>query len=174
MSKAGQKRPVRKFRVAKRFRQVVESTRYKNSPYTARTLFRTPSLRKAMLRQMRKCISQESQALCSKTGTPSVEEVKRFKWTGVSRELYSRAPTLFVALKAACARHGKKKAATWKKVLPMAAAILLRARNQCLNLPQSVVSTILHTGHCSEIVIVKFWRYTYPHTFCILFRSYSV
>ena len=93
MSKAGQKIPVRTFRVAKRFQQVVESTRYKNSPYTAGTLFRTPSLRKAMLRQMRKCISRES-----KTGTPSVlrrssvEDVKRFKWTGVSRKLYNTLP----------------------------------------------------------------------------------
>jgi hypothetical protein len=157
VAKAGQKRPVRKFRVAKRFQQFVESTRYKNSPYTARTAFRAPSLRRAMLRQMSKCIRRECQALCSKKGTrsvlrrSSVEDVKKFKWAGVSRELHHRAPTLFLALKAACIQQRKKKGTT-RKVLSMAAAVLLRGRNQFLNLPQTVISTILYTGHCSKMV----------------------
>ena len=49
VAKQGNKTQQRTFRVAKQFRPVVESIRYKNSPYVARTAFRTPSLRKAIL-----------------------------------------------------------------------------------------------------------------------------
>lgn len=146
------------FRVAKRFRQVVESTRYKSSPYIARTVFRAPSLRRALLRQMTKVIRQECVSLCSKKGQRSVLrrhsaiDVKTFRWKAVSCELKRIAPTLYHALKAACFHPRKKRLTSARRVLPMAAALLLRGRNQFLNMPQSVISAILYTGHCSKMV----------------------
>lgn len=160
MAKAGQRRPVRIFRVARRFRPMVESIRYKNSPYTARTAFRAPTIRKALLRQMSKRIRQECKSLCSKKSQKSilrrgsVDDVKNFKWKRLCRELRQRAPTLYHALKAACDRPGKRRATciSSKRVLPMAAAVLLRGRNQFLCMPQTIISTILYTGHCSKMV----------------------
>ena len=125
--------------MAKRFRPVVESIRYKNSPYVARTAF-----------TLRKATQMECVSLCSKKGQQSIlqhsstNDVKTFKWEAVSRELKCRAPTLYHALRAACFHPRKKKTISGR---PMAAAILLRGRNQFLNMPQSV---ILHTGHCSK------------------------
>lgn len=170
IAKPGQKRSVRTFRVAKRFRGVVESTRYKNSPYTMRTAFKAPTLRRAMLREMRKSIRHECQALCLKGGQVSVlrrKDASKFKWADVSRELHRRAPTLFVALKAACARKIQKKNYTWKRVLPMAAAVLLRGRNQFLNLAQTVISLVLYNGHCSKMVLKLLYAYM-----CLCSRTY--
>ena len=147
----GQKRAVRMFQVPKRFWPVVQSIRYKDSPYTARAAFRAPSLCKAILQQMSKGKRRECQALCSKTGPKiilrrrSVSDVK-FKWKSVSHELHRRAPMLYRALKAVCIKSRKKigKGEISKRITTMAAATLLRGRNQCLNMPQTVISTILY------------------------------
>ena len=149
---------MRTFRVAKRFRPVVESTRYKNSPYVARTAFRTASLRKAILHQMTKRIRQECISLCSKKEQQSIlrycssNDVKTFRWRAISRELKCRAPTLYHALRAACFHTRKKRVTSGRLILPMAAALLLRGRNQFMNMPQRVISAILYTGHCSKMV----------------------
>ena len=86
----------------------------------------------------------------------SINDASKFKWADLSRELHHRAPTLFLALKAACARKIQKKTYTWKRVLPMAAAILLRGRNQFLNLAHAVISLVLYNGHCSKMVLKLF------------------
>jgi hypothetical protein len=154
VAKTGQKRPLRTFRVARRFRPMVESICYKDSPYTLRTACKAPTIRKAMLRQMSRGIQRECKSLCSRQGQKfllrcgSAEDIKKFKFTRLSRELQRRAPTLYHALKSACHRPQRRKRATSKYILPMAAAVLLRGRNQFLCLPQMVISTILYTGHC--------------------------
>ena len=158
VAKLGQKRPIRTFRVARRFRPMVESIRYKDSPYTLRTAFKAPSLRKAMLRQMSKSIQHECRSLCSKRlqksvlRCESVEEMQKFTFIKFSRELQQRTPTLYHALKAASYRPRRRKQTATKYTLHMAAAVLLRGRNQFLCMPQMVISTILYTGHCSKMV----------------------
>lgn len=157
----GESRPektVRMFWVARWFRPMVESIRYKNSPYTTHTAFKAPTIRKAMLRQMSRRIHQECKSLCSTKGQKSilrkgfVEDVNSFKWKRLSCELHSWAPTLNHALKAACVCPGKKRAMSFKRVLPMAAAVLLRGRNKFLCMSQTIISTILYTRHCSKMV----------------------
>ena len=147
------------------FSGVVESTRYKNSLYTVCTALRAPTLRRAMLREMRKSIRHECQALCLKGGQVSVlkrssiKDASKFKWADLSRELHRRAPILFLALKAACARKIQKKMHTWKRVLPMAAAILLRGWNQFCNLTKTVISLVLYNRHCSKMVLRLIYVY---------------
>ena len=137
---------------------MVESIRYKDSPYTLRTAFKAPTLRKAMLRQMSKAIQYECKSLCSKRlqkcllRCESMDDIKKFTFARVSHELRHRAPTLFHALMAASHRPGRRRQAKRKYILPMAAAVLLRGRNQFLCMPQMVISTILYMGHCSKMV----------------------
>ena len=96
MEKTGQKRPVRHFRVARRFKPIVESICYKNSPYTARKAFRVPTFRKALLKQLSKKIQKECNALCSTKDQKSllrkgsVDDIKNFKWKEVSHEIRMR------------------------------------------------------------------------------------
>ena len=80
-----------------------------------------------------------------------MDAVKKFKWMKLSRELQHRDPTLCHALKAGSHHPGRKKGAI-KYILPMAAAVLLRGRNLFLCMPQTVISTIVYTGHCSKMV----------------------
>ena len=154
MGKSGQKRPVRCFRVARRFKPIVKSIRYKNSPYTACKAFRVPTFHKALLRQMSKKINQECKSLCSTKDRKSIvrkgsiDDIKNFKWKELSREIHLCAPTLYHALKVACQHQGSR-GKNKRHILSMAAAVLLRGRNKFLCVPQTVISTILYTRHCS-------------------------
>lgn len=66
MVNRGQRRCVRTFQVAPRFKKIVESTRYKSSPYTACTALKVPSVGKAMVKVMTKKIQQECKFLGAK------------------------------------------------------------------------------------------------------------
>ncbi len=65
MSEGGGKKPVH-FRVASRFKRLVQSTRYKRSPYVARTALRTPVLRRPVVSDIRKVVARECVRLCQK------------------------------------------------------------------------------------------------------------
>ena len=163
--KRGHKRPIRVFKVASRFKKMVESTRYKHSPYTARAAVKVPTIRKAVLKHVSKKIHQECKSLCSKSHEKSIlrsssrsaADIKNFQWHKVTYELRNRAPTLYHVLCAACycMRSSKDKRKQGKRVLPLAAAILLKGRNQFLCRAHKVLSTILYAGHCSKMVYIR-------------------
>lgn len=63
MLNPGKAKPV-VFRVASRFKNVVKSTRYKQSPYTIRTLARSGTLQKALVKQVQKQVAKECPLIC--------------------------------------------------------------------------------------------------------------
>ncbi len=150
MLRQGKAKPV-VFHVASRFKNVVQSTRFKRSPYTIRTWARSETLQKALIKQVQRQVAKECKLICSIKGGESVLRYKpprllNFKWKLIASELKKKAPTLYAILTAACTRDGKDPPTM---ILSMAASVLLKARNKCLCLPQSVV---LYAGHYSKMV----------------------
>ncbi len=153
----GRVKPVQ-FRVASRFKPFVQSVRYKHSPYTIRTIARTPSLQRALMKQVQRQIRIECRRICSTRQGDSTlrlhnnnveEELKSFKWKQISKELKKKAPTLYGSLSAACAKEGVEPR---PMSVGMAASVLLKAQNKFLCLPQAAVSILLYAGHCSKLV----------------------
>jgi len=136
--------------------KMVESTRYKGSPYTAHTALKVPSVGKAMVRAITKKIRQECKFLCAKSSRVSVlrKGVKHFQWRNVTQELLRPAPTLYAVLRAACMRPTRKKISR-RYVLSVAAAGLLKGRNQFLCRMQKHILTLLYAGHSSKMVSLK-------------------
>ena len=145
-------KPVR-FQVPSKFKKVVQSTRYKKSPYTARTAIRTPALHRRLVRLVAKKISRECKQISSKKHSTllrlSPSKVKSFNWKVLQRELNRHTPTLLTVLQAASTGQLSKPN---PRIVGMAAAALLKGRNKHLSLPQGVVSTVLYAGHCSKMV----------------------
>ncbi len=96
----GKAKPV-VFRVASRFKNVVQSIRYKRSPYTIRTLARSETLQKALIKQVQRQVAKECKLICSIKGGESVRRYKpprllNFKWKLIASELKKKAPTLYM------------------------------------------------------------------------------
>ncbi len=141
----------------------MQSTWYKRSPYTIRTLSRAPSLQKALMKHLQQQIQKECKQICSRKYGDSVlrlppaklkdflhsSKLKGFQWREISHELKKKAPTLYGILRAACTKDGEEPNLL---LLGMAASVLLKARNKFLCLPQAVVSVLLYAGHCSKMV----------------------
>ena len=92
--------------------------------------------------------------LCQKT----LEELNSFTWDN----LHLKAPTLHRVLMGCVSVHRRERAGKGKgrrvrhphgyAALGICAAILLRNRNQHLNLVQRLISLILHSGHAGKQV----------------------
>ena len=139
----------------KKYKKVVQSIRYKHSPYTARTVLKTTPLRKAVVSQLASTIKRECSQLCSRNHGDSVLrflsvlELRDFKWKMLIRELKKKAPTLLRVLRAAAE---SKRFLPSESIVGMAASMLLYGRNSQLCIPQAVNSIVLYTGHCSKLV----------------------
>ena len=139
----------------KKYKKVVQTIRYKDSPHMARTILKTTPLRKAIISQLASTIKRECRQMCScKHGDSvlrflSVLELHDFKWKRLTRELKKKAPTLLTLLRAAAE---SKKFLPSKSIVGMASSMFLYGRNSQLCIPQAVNSVILYTGHCSKMV----------------------
>ena len=126
------------FRVASRFKRLVESTRYKKSPYTARTALRTSSIRKTVITNIRKGVARECARLCkvSKSSSSSTlkgsssEKLRTLDTKRVTKKLKKSGPVLYSILKSACTRPDQTKSRSKRSLLTMAAALLLKSRNK--------------------------------------------
>lgn len=153
--KSGQKRPLH-FRVASRFKRLVQATRYKKSPYVARTALRGKTIRKPIISNILKLISKECIRLCRKKGEntifrlSSMSALKKLKVTDFTKELRRRAPILYTVVKRACTRSRAK--IKKSNVATIAAALLLKGRNKTMCSPQAIISILLYAGHCSKMV----------------------
>lgn len=117
-------------------------------------------------------VDRECQQLCKKKPASvlrvkSIDQLKSFSWDAVITELKKRAPTLLSILIAAAqsTRHPRRQSEPRRKksnpvhrpwrqsVVCMAAAVLLKERNQQMCKPQSIVSTLLYAGHASKKVV---------------------
>jgi hypothetical protein len=85
----------------------------------------------------------------------SVDELKSFSWRQVILELRLKAPTFLTILQAVGECHQprrKRRQKARNSVVGMAAAILLKERNQHMCKPQTVLSTVLYAGRASKKV----------------------
>ena len=147
------------FRVASRLKRLVESTRYKKSPYTARTALRTSSIRKPVITNIRKSVARECARLCkhakgSSNSTlkgSSSEKLKTLDTKNVAKRLKKSAPIIYSVLKSTCTRP-RTKSRSKRNMLTMAAALLLKSRNKQMCSMQSVISVLLYAGHASKKV----------------------
>ena len=148
---------VMRFRVGSKYKKLVVSTRYNKSPYTARTMLRSP-LRMTMVKQVHRIIRREMHQLCStKYGGSflrglSAHAITTFSWKPVVAELKMRAPVLYSLLKAAIVRPRQKVSVS---AIGIAASVMLRCRSKFLSQAQGVISVLLYAGHCSKQVCVS-------------------
>jgi len=98
----------------------------------------------------------ECVSLCEKA-KPSILRVKlltAFHFSTLLRELKQRAPTFLSILKAA-ATPTKRLSEPSPIVICMAAAMLLKQRNQQMCLLQAIVAIILYAGHAAKKVSIS-------------------
>lgn len=98
----------------------------------------------------------------------TVEQLKTFTWSMAEEELTERAPTLYNILRSVSARDSSKAKLS---SVGMAAAILLRARNKKMSLVQSIISVILHAGHCSKKVLLLYFVMALDLSLCSIAKS---
>ena len=142
----------REFLVPSRYKHVVQTTRYKKSPYTVRSIMKTSGIRPHIVKLLCKSITRECKLLSSQKSSlkyVSAKAVKTFKWKAMENEMKAVAPTLLAILRSAIIKRSSPP--DMRKVC-MAAALLLKARNKNMCLVQSFVSVLLYAGHCSKLV----------------------
>ena len=109
-------------------------------------------------------IRKELKRMCAIT-KPSMlrastpEALASFNWNKLESELESRAPSLFSVLRSATVVNvppSKARKKTYRvkqsQVIGICAAILLRHRNQSMNLVQRILSVLLYNGCASKQV----------------------
>lgn len=140
-----------KFSIPKRYTNMVMSTRYRKSPYTARVALK--SLRGATLVEICKEVKKEVKTIASRKDGDSLLrlgqlQMSQFSWKPIVKELRRDAPVLFSVLSTALSKNGNVKLAD----VGITASILLKNFCTHLALPQAIVSVILYSGHCSKQV----------------------
>ena len=145
-----------KFRVGSKYKPLVMSTRYKKSPYTARTILHPKTtLRNATLAQVNRLVKREVHLICSRKHGDSVlrlsdmNAVKKFSWGTILRELRLESPTLYSFLRAVLFKHKHR---VHHRSVGMCASLLLKSRNKHLGLVQGVISLLMYAGHSSKQV----------------------
>ena len=147
----------RKFNVPRKYKKMVQSIRYRHSPYTVRAMLKSSPLKRSVISQLATTIRRECVAMCSRNHGDSVLrllsvlELKDFSWNTLLQELKKKAPTLLQLLTAASSRH----ACINPGIIGMAASLLLYGRNPQLCLPQALNSVVLYAGHCAKVVSVS-------------------
>lgn len=148
---------VRKYRIISPFKRVVKTMRYRQVARTARSTFKAPELGRATLNALTNKVRRECRWMCNNLPSKSLfknistDTLKGFDIEALHKELVTKAPVLFAVLQAAgTPTHTKK--ALQHNMTTMAAAVLLKARSQKMCMLQTLVGTILYTGHASKRV----------------------
>ena len=150
---------VTNFRVNSKYKRLVMSTRYKRSPYTAKTVLRQQSLRAATLTEVYRTVQHEIHSICMRKYGDSVlrllrnasnsSKVCNFSWVELLKEFKTKAPTLMSFVRAALARRGRK---VPRYAVGACVSVLLKNRNKNLALVQAVTSIVMYAGHCAKQV----------------------
>jgi hypothetical protein len=104
------RRIVRKYLIHSPYKPMVKSARYKKPTYTARTLFKNPTLRDATLQEVINVVRRECDTMCKLTPSPSmlrsstVNSMKEKQWQPILDDMKVRAPVLLSILSAAASR----------------------------------------------------------------------
>ena len=146
------KQILRKYLIHSPFKKLVKTARYKKVKYTARTLFKSEGMHGATMGEVLRTIRTECELFCKRSPSPSqfrtssVSSLAHSKWDEVEQELNTKAPTLLSVLQAAACSEATTPA------IVMAAAILLKTRSLCMYRLQSIVASLLYSGHASKRV----------------------
>ena len=146
---------MRKYLIHSPFKPLVKTTRYKKPAYTARALFKSPSLQEATVKEITSTIRKECEMLCERLPSPSLlwsssmESLLKFSPRDVLKELSAIAPVILAVLKAVASSCRSE---STQAVVAMAAAVLLKSRSQNMCKLQAVVSSLLYAGHSSKKV----------------------
>lgn len=139
----------------------------RSHPAIARQVMRNPKTRAMCLKILEKDIQKDlSQVASTKEGRSCLQQktlsaLQNFSWEKLHEKLKFKAPTLYRVLQGCVnvhrrEREGRKGSKTHhpsdSAVLGVCAALLLRHRNQRLNLLQRIISLILHSGHAGKLV----------------------
>ena len=148
---------VRKYLVHSPYKTIVKTTRYKQPSYTARTLFKSPTLRDATLQEVLKKVKSECNCLCSLLPAPSVLRssigLKQLQWDSAVEELRKRAPVLLsIVTAAATGGSGGSTRVPPSCVVGMVFATLLKARSKNMCKLQAMIGALLYAGHASKRV----------------------
>ena len=126
-------------------------------------------------------IRKEMSAMCSYKAhsvlrKSSPEVLQSFDWKDLIHELEKHAPMFLSLLKGCIAPKKSSKSASRRQpkysedaIVGMCAAIILRYRNQRLNLIQRILSVILYCGHSAKLVsgvTCKLFA-NYRHSTCV-------
>ena len=147
---------VRRYQVTTPFRRMVKSIKYRKPQYTARTLLKAPALRDATLREVINVVKHECKTICRKSPSPSllhttsVHSLKETDWAEIMHELHERAP-IFTSILESASNCSRAQTSQFP-MLVMAAAILLKARSKKMCRVQTLVSSLLYSGHSSKAV----------------------
>ncbi len=120
------------------------------------------NIRSHVLKVLGRDIRKEMKTMCS-VMSPSIlretepEVLQSFTWESLIEELNVKAPTLLNVLRSCVAKKPVKPGrrsyrVKEEAVIGICAAILLRNRNQSLNLVQRIVSMILYSNHAGKRV----------------------
>ena len=134
----------------------------RNHPAIAKQVMRNPKTKAACLKVLEKDIQKELSSVVSTKSTSclrlrSLDALESFSWEKLCMELQSSAPTLYQVLHG-CVNVKRRQRSTKTHhpsntaILGVCAAVLLRHRNQNLNLLQRIISLILHSGHAAKQV----------------------
>ena len=137
----------------------------RNHHAIARQAIQNPKTKAACLKVLEKDIQRELSSMVSTKRSPSClrlrssDALESFSWEKLCMELQSSAPTFYQVLHG-CVNVKRRQRATKthhpsnSAILGVCAALLLRHRNQNMNLLQRIISLILHSGHAAKQVFL--------------------
>ena len=155
-------------RLTRSLKRIGRSVGRQNRKSIARQVVADTVTRTHIVDQLGKVIDKEMRQMCS-LKVPSIlrgsdpNVLRTFSWSKVIDELKSVAPTLLRVLQSCVSvKEPPSKRRLHKKtvrpkgdgIIGLCAAIVLRHRNQSMNLVQHVLSLVLYSGHSSKMVSI--------------------
>lgn len=148
-----------KYLVRSPFKPVVKTARFKQPSYTARTLFKSPTLRDATLQEVVNVVKRECELICKSYSSPSalrsgtIASLKEMSWESIVEDLKQRAPVfLSILVAAGTSVGGGQSRIPAPSSVAMAAAVLLKARSRNICKVQAMTGALLYAGHASKRV----------------------
>lgn len=136
-------------------------------PSVAKAVMGHKSLREAVILSVLDQLESECSKLCQKSNPPSlfckvpVSEIKEFEWDNLIEEFKNKAPLFFQILCSVTSRNDHRNKSKHGRAhnpgICMAAAVVLKERNQKMTGVQSLISLTLFASHVDKQVI----RYLY-------------
>lgn len=131
-------------------------------PSLAKAIMRHKMLREAVILNVLDQLDSECSKLCQKSTSPSlfckvpVSEIEEFQWDKFIKELKTKAPLFLQMLSSITSRNDhrnrSKSGRAHQPGICMAAAVVLKERNQKMTGVQSLVSLMLFASHVDKQV----------------------